>query len=83
MLPVQVRKRQISRIMTQSATKLNHNVTAQHYIELYEEMLRRPLIYQKAHTRNGKAKQHKIGIYPVEDHIDPISVVPPQTNYAN
>jgi len=83
MLPVQVRKRQISRIMTQSATKLNHNVTAQHYIEFYEEMLRRPLIYQKAHTRNGKAKQHKIGIYPVEDHIDPISVVPPQTNYAN
>lgn len=38
------RARQISRIMEQSAALFNHEVTAGRYIELYERMLRRPLI---------------------------------------
>lgn len=42
--PLIRRKRQINRIMLQSAATFNHQVTAQHYIDLYEKMLRRPLI---------------------------------------
>jgi len=30
--------------MTESAATFNHDVTAQQYIELYEKMLKRPLI---------------------------------------
>ena len=43
-LPQAQKKRQIKRIMTQSAAAFNHAVTARHYIELYEKMLMRPLI---------------------------------------
>jgi hypothetical protein len=43
-LPQAEKKRQIKRIMTKSAAAFNHAVTARHYIELYEKMLRRPLI---------------------------------------
>lgn len=44
MLPTQVKEQQIKRIMMQSASQFNHRVTAQHYINLYEKMLQRPLI---------------------------------------
>ncbi|NQT54763.1 MAG: glycogen/starch synthase, partial [Desulfobacteraceae bacterium] len=44
MLPIKAKERQINRIMMQSASKFNHRVTAQHYIDLYEKMLQRPLI---------------------------------------
>jgi len=30
--------------MAESAETFNHSVTARHYIDLYEKMLRRPLI---------------------------------------
>jgi glycogen synthase len=43
-LPAQVRQQIVERIMTQSAERFNHVVTARRYIELYENMLQRPLI---------------------------------------
>ncbi|MFZ0613385.1 MAG: glycogen/starch synthase [Desulfobacterales bacterium] len=43
-LPREVRELHIGRIMTQSAARFNHSVTASKYIALYEKMLRRPLI---------------------------------------
>jgi starch synthase/alpha-amylase len=39
-----IKERQIRRIMTESATIFNHQVTAKQYIDLYEKMLQRPLI---------------------------------------
>ena len=44
MLAIKEKERQINRIMLQSACRFNHRVTAQHYIDLYEKMLQRPLI---------------------------------------
>lgn len=43
-LPADVRNRQVSRIMRESAQRFNHNVTAREYFNLYEKMLRRPLV---------------------------------------
>jgi len=43
-LPAKTKAGQIERIMTESASRFNHDVTAQQYIELYEKMLQRPLI---------------------------------------
>jgi glycogen synthase len=43
-LPQKVKKQQIERIMIQSAATFNHAVTARRYIDLYEKMLKRPLI---------------------------------------
>ncbi len=42
--PDEVRSTQISRVMKQAAARFNHSVTAKHYIEIYERMLRRPLV---------------------------------------
>jgi starch synthase/alpha-amylase len=50
-LPPMLKKKQIERIMTQSATIFNHSVTARRYIDLYEKMLQRPLI--NAHANNN------------------------------
>ena len=44
MMPPDIKKRQIRRIMEESAEKFNHQVTAKQYIGLYEKMLQRPLI---------------------------------------
>jgi glycogen synthase len=43
-LPQKVKQQQIERIMTQSAATFNHAVTARRYIDLYEKMLKRPLV---------------------------------------
>ncbi len=43
-LPQKTKKDIISRIMTESMAAFNHSVTAQHYIDLYEKMLKRPFI---------------------------------------
>ena len=43
-LPDETRRRQISRIMEESVQTFNHDVTARHYMALYEKMLQRPLI---------------------------------------
>jgi len=42
--PKTVREKQIKRIMKRSTKNFNHQVTARHYIALYEKMLKRPLI---------------------------------------
>jgi len=43
-LPAEVRQRQIGRVMTEAIKRFNHRVTAQQYIDLYEQMLQRPLV---------------------------------------
>jgi len=43
-LPLALKERQISRIMRQGAITFNYQVTAQQYIVLYENLLKRPLI---------------------------------------
>jgi starch synthase len=43
-LPEERKRRQIERIMQQSAASFNHATTARQYIDLYEKMLERPLI---------------------------------------
>ncbi len=43
-LPAELKNRQIERVMNQSLATFNHFVTARKYIDLYEKMLRRPLI---------------------------------------
>lgn len=53
-LPKIVRNRQIRRIMKQSTKTFNHNVTAKHYIDLYEKILDRPLI-QENHYKQQMA----------------------------
>ena len=63
-------------IMMQSASKFNHHVAAQNYIELYEKILKRPLICKKAYARDKEAKQYRLKTHPVQDHIDPISIMP-------
>ncbi len=46
-LPQETRNRHISRIMVESKNIFNHDVTANHYIQLYERMLHRPLLTEK------------------------------------
>ena len=43
-LPPVVRAREIARIMDEAACRFNHDVTAQAYIHIYEDMLKCPLI---------------------------------------
>ena len=43
-LPPEVREREIRRIMDQSKTEFSHKEVARRYIEMYEEMLERPLV---------------------------------------
>ena len=42
--PAQQREAEIRRIMIHAAETFNHDVTARQYIDLYERMLKRPLI---------------------------------------
>ncbi len=64
MSPV-IKKRQIRRIMTESAGTFNHQVTAKQYIDLYERMLQRPLINRQnidssdIHKNLGQKGYHK------------------------
>jgi glycogen synthase len=44
LMPVDVRQKQIERIMRQSADRFNYKVTAQEYITLYEKMLKCPVV---------------------------------------
>ncbi len=46
MLPANIKRRQIERIMTESTATFNHANCARQYIELYEKMVDRPLIVQ-------------------------------------
>jgi ADP-glucose type glycogen/starch synthase len=47
-LPVETREREIRRIMTESAREFSHKEVARRYIEIYEEMLERPLVEQQS-----------------------------------
>lgn len=64
--PVAQKKRQIRRIMMESAAAFNHHVTAQKYIDIYEKMLCRPLINWQQTDRSGqniiRFPKEKIGI---------------------
>lgn len=42
--PAEVRAREVTRIMLDGKARFNHNVCAQHYIDIYEKMLRRKLV---------------------------------------
>ncbi len=53
LLPAKEKKKQVKRIMMQSATTFNHKVTAQHYIDLYEKMLQRPLVNRQNTELHG------------------------------
>ena len=54
-LPPNVKEKQIRRIMTESRATFTHANTARQYIELYEKMLKRPLITKNdAATCNGQ-----------------------------
>ncbi len=76
MLPVRVREQQISRIMMQSNSKFSYDVTAQRYVDLYEKMLKRPLIGQKAYAQDGKTKKHRKKTHSEQNHLDPIPTMP-------
>ena len=43
-MPQDIKEQQIKRVMEHAARTFTHEVTARHYIRLYEEMLQRPLI---------------------------------------
>ena len=43
-----VKSKQIKRVMTESAARFTHSVTARKYIQLYEKMLQRPLIVNQS-----------------------------------
>jgi len=43
-LPMNVKNKEITRVMRQSKAAFNHSVTARKYMDLYEKMLERPLI---------------------------------------
>jgi ADP-glucose type glycogen/starch synthase len=42
--PIEIREREISRIMDESIKRFNHHACAKEYIKLYETMLSRPLV---------------------------------------
>jgi len=46
-----IRKREVSRIMVESAARFNHEACAREYIQLYEKMLDRPLVRDTSKAR--------------------------------
>jgi len=58
----------------QSATTFNHKVTAQHYINLYEKMLQRPLVNRQntephgIRDNSGKKAQNEQEISDAKSH---------------
>jgi starch synthase/alpha-amylase len=56
-LPAKEKQKQVKRIMMQGAATFNHKKTAQHYIDLYEKMLQRPLVCRQ------NTQFHKIDNY--------------------
>ena len=76
MLPVQVKEQQINRIMMQSISKFNHHVAAQRYMDLYEKILKRPLICKKAYARDERSQKQRMRTHPAQDHIGPTSILP-------
>lgn len=54
-LPPDVKGAQIARIMRESVEQFSHTVTAQRYFEIYEKMLKRPLVEPFFHHDESKA----------------------------
>lgn len=48
--PASIKNPQIARIMDESLAEFNHDVTAKHYIDIYESMLKRHLVYRQNGT---------------------------------
>ncbi|MBW1849825.1 MAG: glycogen/starch synthase [Deltaproteobacteria bacterium] len=71
--PNEVREQQIKRIMSQSVETFNHAVTARHYIHLYENMLKRPLINPEiSHDKvEQPPKVYRIGDKKIMADLDP------------
>jgi len=46
-LPTEVREAQTARVMREGLQRFNHPVCARHYIDIYEQMLHRPLVRQQ------------------------------------
>jgi starch synthase len=75
-IPAKEKQKQVKRIMMQGLATFNHKVTAQHYIDLYEKMLQRPLVNRqntkshginnnfgkKAHNKQKKSHPEAYGI---------------------
>jgi ADP-glucose type glycogen/starch synthase len=55
-LDVHTRGLQIGRVMTESKERFNHKVTAQAYIDIYEQMLNRPLV-DEVFEKSGKVTE--------------------------
>ena len=47
-LPNEIKDSQIRRVMKESAQEFSHEEVARQYIEIYEQMLARPLVEQEA-----------------------------------
>jgi glycogen synthase len=47
-LPFEIREREIRRVMQESAQEFSHKEVARRYIEIYEEMLERPLVEKES-----------------------------------
>ena len=58
-LPAPARSRQISRIMAEAAGTFNHEVTARHYIDLYQKLLRHPVIDRMTEEEIGSQKDKR------------------------
>ena len=55
-LDIHTRGVQIGRVMTESKERFNHTVTAQAYIDIYEQMLNRPLV-DEVFEKTGKVTE--------------------------
>ena len=60
-MPPEIKNAQIERIMVQGAETFTHDVTAQHYISLYEKMLDRPLLSLIEHDSPEYSEMRKAG----------------------
>ena len=47
-LPEEIREREIRRVMIESAKEFSHKEVARRYINIYEEMLARPLVEKES-----------------------------------
>jgi glycogen synthase len=64
-LPATIREREIRRIMTESAREFSHHEVAQRYIEIYEQMLERPLVEHQSGEAIKEMEEHQTAGKPV------------------
>jgi hypothetical protein len=61
-MPAHTRSRQVSRIMAECAGTFNHKVTARHYIDLYQKLLRDPVIKRMEKEIGSQKDKRQTGI---------------------